>query len=133
MLRLRVQKLLKAVPFCPAFASSSSSSISSSGSESSASSSANCIIATQWVKLSISSPNLSFHSYTVHNIVALDSLCSDIILGLLFLSHNHIVVHLQAWTAISKLNQYNLLNSLSCDVGLPLWLGPLILAPSMLK
>jgi hypothetical protein len=64
---------------------------------------------TEWVKLSVTSEDGLWTSQTVHTLVALN-LCTSVILGLPFLTHNCIVTDHAAHTCIDKHNNYDLLN-----------------------
>ena len=64
---------------------------------------------TEWVKLSVTTQDGQWTSCIVHALVA-PHLCTSIILGLLFLSHNFIVTNHSACTCIDKHNNYSLLN-----------------------
>jgi hypothetical protein len=64
---------------------------------------------TEWVKLSVMSQDGQWTSRTVRTLVA-PHLCTSVILGLPFLSHNFIVTDHSARTCIDKHNNYDLLN-----------------------
>lgn len=64
---------------------------------------------TEWVKLSVASQDGQWTSRTVRALVA-PHLCTSVILGLPFLSHNFIVTDHSARTCIDKRNKYDLLN-----------------------
>jgi len=64
---------------------------------------------TDWVKLRLFDRNNLWSSCTVHAVVA-PGLCTDIILGLLFLRINKIVSDHDASTCIAKESGYDLLN-----------------------
>ena len=68
-----------------------------------------CTTLTEWVKLSATSLDDQWTSRTVHALIALH-LCTSIILGLPFLSHNSIVTDHAAHTCIDKQTDYDLLN-----------------------
>jgi len=63
----------------------------------------------QWVKLQLSDPSGGWKWQAIHAVVAL-SLCSPVILGHLFLSHNKIVVDHDTRTAITKDSSFDLLH-----------------------
>jgi hypothetical protein len=65
----------------------------------------------EYVKLPLSDPSAYWTSKSVRAIVA-PGLCSPIILGLPFLSHNNIVIDHAARTAIDKNSNFDLLNPL---------------------
>ena len=73
----------------------------------------------QWVKLQLYDPSGSWKSKTIHAIVA-PSLCSPVILGLPFLSHNKIIIDHETCTAIAKDSGFDLLNPKAPDVPLHL-------------
>jgi hypothetical protein len=62
-----------------------------------------------WVKLQLYDPSGRWKSKSICAIIA-PSLCSPVILGLPFLSHNKIVVDHDAHTAIAKDSRFNLLH-----------------------
>jgi hypothetical protein len=64
---------------------------------------------TEYVKLQLYDPNCWWSSKTVRAIIA-PGLCSPVILGLPFLSHNRIVVDHHARTAIDKTTGFDILN-----------------------
>jgi hypothetical protein len=64
---------------------------------------------TEWVKLSVTSLDDQWTSRTVHALIA-PHLCTSIILGLPFLSHNSIVTNHTTCTCIDKHTNYDLLN-----------------------
>jgi hypothetical protein len=63
----------------------------------------------EWVKLQLYDPLGGWQSKTIRAVIA-PSLCSPVILGLPFLSHNKIIVDHQARTAIAKDSGFDLLN-----------------------
>ena len=63
----------------------------------------------QWVKLQLYDPSGTWKSKSIRAVVA-PSLCSPVILGLPFLSHNKIVVDHDARTAITKDSGFDLLH-----------------------
>ena len=63
----------------------------------------------EWVKLQLYDTNSWWTSKTVRAIVA-PGLCSPVILGLPFLSHNRIVIDHHACTVINKESGFDLLN-----------------------
>jgi hypothetical protein len=64
---------------------------------------------TDYVKLSCMSPDSLFTSKTVRALVA-QNLCTPILLGLPFLTHNHIIIDHAECTCVSKNANYDLLN-----------------------
>jgi len=64
---------------------------------------------TEYVKLQLYDPNCWWFSKTICAIIA-PGLCSPVILGLPFLSHNRIVINHHAWTAIDKTTGFDILN-----------------------
>jgi hypothetical protein len=64
---------------------------------------------TEYVKLQLYDPNCWWISKTICAIIA-PGLCSPVILGLLFLSHNCIVIDHHAQTAIDKTTGFDILN-----------------------
>lgn len=64
---------------------------------------------TEWVKLSVTSPDELWTSQTIRTLIA-PPLCTSIILGLPFLIHNSIVTDHATCTCIDKRNNYDLLN-----------------------
>jgi hypothetical protein len=63
----------------------------------------------KWVKLQLRDPSGRWKSKAICAVIA-PSLCSPVILGLLFLSHNKIVVDHEARTAITKDSGFDLLH-----------------------
>lgn len=74
---------------------------------------------TEWVKLQLHDPSNRRSSNSVRAIIS-PSLCTDMILGLLFLAHNNIVVDASAWTVIHKPMGFNLLSPFSLPPPPPL-------------
>jgi hypothetical protein len=64
---------------------------------------------TEYVKLQLYDPNCWWSLKTIRTIIA-PGLCSPVILGLLFLSHNRIVIDHHAWMAIDKSTSFDILN-----------------------
>ena len=67
------------------------------------------VLATHWIKLSLSSLDMTYVSRTVRALVAPDSLAYALILGLPFLSHNHLVIDPSLRSVIDKDSAYDLL------------------------
>jgi hypothetical protein len=72
----------------------------------------------EYVKLQLHDPSVFWSSKSVHVIIA-PGLCAPMILGLLFLVHNHIVVDVASHTAIDKKCGFDLLNPLPLPVKPP--------------
>jgi hypothetical protein len=66
-------------------------------------------ILTDWVKLRLYDPSGLWTARTVHAVIA-PSLCAPVILGMPFLSHNHIIVDVASRTVIDKVADFDLLN-----------------------
>jgi len=74
--------------------------------------SSSAVFATHWIKLSLSSVDMTYVSRTVRCLVAPDSLAYPLILGLPFLSHNRLVIDPSLRSVIDKDSGYDLLASL---------------------
>ncbi len=72
----------------------------------------------KWVKIQLHNPSNCWSSSSVHAIVT-PSLCTDIILGLPFLTHNNIVVDASARTVVHKPSGFDLLSLPSPVLPLP--------------
>ena len=67
------------------------------------------ILAMHWIKLSLSSIDMTYTSCTVRTLIAPDSLAYLLILGLPFLSHNHLVIDPSSRSVVDKDSGYDLL------------------------
>lgn len=66
----------------------------------------------EYIKIAPFSPNSAWTSWTIKAVVT-PNLCVSVLLGLPFLSVNHIVADFKKWTVIDKRTSYNLLQPLS--------------------
>jgi hypothetical protein len=67
------------------------------------------VFLTEWTKLRLYDPSGAWTSGILQAVVTL-TLCVPVLLGLLFLSHNNIVIDQSARTAIDKTTGFDLLN-----------------------
>jgi len=78
------------------------------------------VLAMHWIKLSLSSVDMTYVSRTVRALIAPDTLAYPLILGLPFLSHNHLVIDPSSHSVMDKESTYDLLAPLSKPKPCPL-------------